>query len=312
MVKKRRFTKCSSIAKTMFGGLIFGSVFFSSPSLAAPKTLVYCSESGPENFTPALSEASFSFDAQRPVFNQLLSFKPGSFDLAPSLAETWSLSEDGTVLTFKLRRDVKFHSGVNGFVPSRPFTADDVLFSFNRQRQSDHPYHKVAHGSYLYFSHIGFKDILKSIEKEDDYTVRFILTAPNVSVLSNFAMDFSTIHSAEYADYLLKEKKAEDFDAIPVGTGPFQFVSYKSDERIEFKAFDAHWAGRPHLDKLIFAIVPNATERAKKLQSNECQVMAMPHPDDMPILVQDPSLIVLSTSAPNIGYLAYNVTKKPF
>ena len=62
-------------------------------------------------------------------------------------------------------------------------------------------------------------------------------------------MDFATIHSAEYADFLMKKGTPEQFDQIPVGTGSFQFVDYQKDAVIRFKAFDG-WAGKPKIDDL--------------------------------------------------------------
>ena len=82
----------------------------------------------------------------------------------------------------------------------RDFNADDVLFSFNRQWKDDNPYHKVSGGAYDYFNDMGMPDSCKSIDKIDDYTVKFTLKEPNAPILANLAMDFATILSAEYAD----------------------------------------------------------------------------------------------------------------
>ena len=103
-------------------------------------------------------------------------------------------------ITFHLRKGVKFHSGVNGFTPTRDFNADDVLWSFKRQWKPDHPYAKVSGGAYDYFNDMGMPDLLKSINKVDDYTVKMKLNEPNAPIIANLAMDFATIHSAEYAD----------------------------------------------------------------------------------------------------------------
>ena len=103
------------------------------PQAAVAKTLVYCSEGSPENFTPAINTTGTSFDAARPVYDKLTEFARGSTTVQPGLAESWTVSPDGKVFTFKLRKGVKFHSGVNGFKPTRDFNADDVLFSFERQ-----------------------------------------------------------------------------------------------------------------------------------------------------------------------------------
>ena len=107
---------------------------------------------------------------------------------------------------------------------------------------------------------MGMPDLLKSIEKgADDLTVVMTLNKPNAPIIANLAMDFATIHSAEYAKFLMDKGTPEQFDQIPVGTGSFQFVDYQKDAVIRFKAFAEGWAGKPKVDDLIYAITPDAT-----------------------------------------------------
>lgn len=283
----------------------------SAPAFAA-KTLVYCSEGSPENFTPALNTTGTSFDAARPVYNQLVEFERGSTKVVPSLAESWTVSDDGKEITFKLRKGVKFHSGVNGFTPTRDFNADDVLFSFERQWKPENPYHKVTGGAYDYFNDMSMPDLLKSIDKVDDYTVKFTLTEPNAPMLANLAMDFGTIMSKEYADFLLKKGTPEQFDQIPVGTGPFSFVAYQKDAVIRFKAFPAYWGGPAKVDNLVYAITPDPTARYAKLKKGECHVMIAPNPADIAALKTDPVVNLISQPGLNIAYLSFNTQKPPF
>ncbi|WP_279613759.1 ABC transporter substrate-binding protein [Ancylobacter polymorphus] len=282
-----------------------------APSYAA-KTLVYCSEGSPENFTPALNTTGTSFDAARPVYNQLVEFERGTTKVVPSLAESWTVSEDGKEITFKLRKGVKFHSGVNGFTPTRDFNADDVLFSFERQWKPENPYHKVTGGAYDYFNDMSMPDLLKSIDKVDDYTVKFVLTEPNSPMLANLAMDFGTITSKEYADFLLKKGTPEQYDQIPVGTGPFSFVNYQKDAVIRYKANPAYFAGKPALDNLVYAITPDPTARYAKLKKGECHVMIAPNPADIAGMKTDPVVNLISQPGLNIGYLSFNTQKPPF
>ncbi|GLS23298.1 ABC transporter substrate-binding protein [Labrys miyagiensis] len=282
-----------------------------STAMAAPKTLVYCSEGSPENFTPALNTTGTSFDAARPVYNQLVEFEPGTTKLRPGLAEKWDVSADGTEITFHLRKGVKWQSW-KGFKPTRDFNADDVLFSFNRQWKDDNPYHKVSGGSYDYFSDMGMPDFLKSIDKVDDYTVKFTLSKPNAPMLANLGMDFATIQSAEYADYLLKAGTPEKFDQEPVGTGPFQFVAYQKDAVIRYKAFPDYWGGKVKLDNLVFAITPDASTRYAKLQKNECQVGNYLNPSDIKAIKDDKDLDLLTLEGMNDMYWSFNNAKPPF
>jgi dipeptide transport system substrate-binding protein len=279
---------------------------------ANAKTLVYCSEGSPENFTPALNTTGTSFDAARPVYNQLVEFERGTTTVVPGLAEKYDVSEDGKTVTFNLRKGVKFHAGVNGFKPTRDFNADDVLFSFNRQWKDTHPYHKISGGKYDYFGDMDMPTLLESIEKKDDYTVVMKLKEPNSPILANLSMDFASIHSAEYADMLQKAGKLEQFDQIPVGTGPFQFVAYQKDAVIRYKAFDGYYAGKAKIDDLVFAITPDPTARLAKLKKGECHVMIAPRPADLEEIKKDTNLTLMNQPGLNIAYWAFNVQKPPF
>jgi dipeptide transport system substrate-binding protein len=280
-------------------------------TVANAKSLVYCSEGSPENFSPSINTTGTSLDAARPVYNKLVQFEPGGTSVNPGLAESYEVSEDGKTLTFHLRKGVKFHSGVNGFTPTRDFNADDVIWSFERMWKAEHPYAKVSGGAYDYFNDMGMPDLLEAITKTDDYTVVMKLTAPNAPIIANLAMDFATIHSAEYAKFLMDKGTPEQFDQIPVGTGSFSFVDYQKDAVIRFKAFDG-WAGKPKVDDLIFAITPDATARYAKLKANECQIMIAPNPADLAAMGQDPDINLMSQAGLNIGYLAMNAQKPPF
>jgi dipeptide transport system substrate-binding protein len=279
---------------------------------AQAKSLVYCSEGSPENFTPAINTTGTSLDAARPVFNRLVQFTPGTTKVEPGLAEKWEVSKDGLTLTFHLRKGVKFHSGVNGFTPTRDFNADDVIWSFGRQWKPDHPYAKVSGGAYDYFNDMSMPDLLDSITKTDDLTVVMKLKKPNAPIIANLAMDFATIESAEYADYLMKKGTPEQFDQIPVGTGPFIFVDYQKDAVIRFKANPDYWGGKPKIDDLVYAITPDPTARYAKLKANECQVMIAPNPADLDAMGKDPDIKLLKQAGLNIGYMAMNAQKPPF
>jgi dipeptide transport system substrate-binding protein len=281
-------------------------------STAQAKSLVYCSEGSPENFTPAMNTTGTSFDAARPVYNRLVQFVPGETAVEPALAESWTVSDDGKTLTFKLRKGIKVHSGVNGFTPTRDLNAEDVIWSFERMWKADHPYAKVSGGAYDYFNDMSMPDLLASVEKGgDDLTVVIKLTKPNAPIIANLAMDFAAIHSAEYAKYLLDKGTPEQFDQIPVGTGSFQFVDYQKDAVIRYKAFEG-WSGKPKIDDLIYAITPDATARYAKIKANECQVMIAPNPADLEAMRTDADINLLSQAGLNIGYMAMNAQKPPF
>src|SRR5271165_2164733 len=296
---RRRCMKALTFAGVGLAALLAGA------GLASAKTLVYCSEGSPENFTPAINTTGTSFDAARPVYNRLTEFKRGTTEVVPGLAESWDVADGGKTITFHLRKGVKFHS-LKDFKPTRDFNADDVLWSFNRQWKPDHPYYKVSGGKYDYFSDMDMPALLDSVEKTDDYTVVMKLKTPNVAILANLAMDFMAIGSAEYADFLLKKGMPEQFDQAPVGTGPFSFVAYQKDSVIRYKANRDYYGEKPLVDDLVFAITPDATARYAKLKAGECHVNAYPRPADLDEMKKDPSLKVISASGLNIAFWAFD------
>ncbi len=300
--------KKQAIAASLFAAFAWSALV----PAASAKTLVYCSEGSPENFTPALNTTGTSFDAARPVYDKLTEFKRGSTEVQPGLAERWEVTPDGRTITFHLRHGVKFHSGVNGFKPTRDFNADDVLFSFDRQWKPDHPYAKVSGGKYDYFNDMDMPKLLESIEKVDPYTVRFKLKEANVAFFADLAMDFAAIHSAEYADYLARQNKKEQFDQIPVGTGAFSFVAYQKDAVIRYKANPAYWGEKALVDDLVFAITPDPSARYSKLKAGECHFVIAPRPADLPEMQKDPALKVINQPGLNIAYWAFNTEKPPF
>ncbi|MBY8916679.1 ABC transporter substrate-binding protein [Nitratireductor sp. L1-7-SE] len=280
---------------------------------AGAKTLVYCSEGSPEGFDPALYTAGTTFDASsKPVYNRLVQFEPGTTKTIPGLAESWEISDDGLEVTFKLREGVKFHT-TDFFTPSRDFNADDVLFSFNRQLQEDHPYHAYVEGaSWEYFNGMSMPDLVKSIEKVDDYTVKFVLNRPEAPFIANLAMDFASIFSKEYADKLAEGGNLSDLNQKPVGTGPFQFVAYQPDAVIRYKAHPDYWNGKQPIDDLVFAITTEASVRQQKLIAGECHITPYPNPADIESLKANDALKVDEQEGLNVGYLAYNTKVAPF
>jgi dipeptide transport system substrate-binding protein len=275
------------------------------------KTLVYCSEGSPENFAPSVNTTGTSFDANQQIYDNIVQFENGGTKVEPALAERWSISKDGTEYTFFLRKGVKWHSNKN-YTPSRDFNADDFIFTLERQWKEADPYFKVTSSNHSYFNDMGMNKLISTVDKVDDYTVKITLTHAESPFLSNLAMQFAAIQSKEYAIAMLKAGTPEKVDQDPIGTGPFSLVQYQKDAIIRYKAFPQYWAGKAKIDDLIFAITPDASVRWAKLQKGECHVMPYPNPADVPAMRKDPSIKVLEQPGLNVGYLAYNTTKKPF
>ncbi|MFT3689535.1 ABC transporter substrate-binding protein [Paenirhodobacter sp.] len=279
----------------------------------AAKTFVYCSEASPEGFDPAPYTTGTTFDASgHAVYNGLVQFKPGLTEVFPALAESYDVSEDGTVYTFHLRKGVKWQSN-DVFTPTRDLTADDVVFSFVRQGDATNPWHEYVPGvNYEYYKSMEMPELVKSIEKVDDYTVKVTLTHPEAPFIANLAMPFMRIVSKEYADTLEKLGTKEDFNNKPIGTGPFKFVAYQKDAVIRYQKNPDYWGEAPKIDDLVFAITPDAAVRYQKLKAGECHLMPYPSPADVAAMKADPALKVDELPGLNVAYLAYNATVAPF
>jgi dipeptide transport system substrate-binding protein len=297
--------------RRLLGAVAAAALAFGFANAASAKTLVYCSEGSPENFNPQINTTGTSFDTAYPVFNRLVEFKPGTTEIEPGLAESWDVSDDGKVYTFHLRKGVKFHAR-GSFSPSRDFNADDVIATFNRMWKKDDAYHGVSGGAYDYFNDMGMADLLGSIDKVDENTVKFTLTKPESPFIANLGMDFAAIHSKEYMDAMMKAGTPEKVDQEPIGTGPFIWANYNKDDRIIYNANVNYFRGKQPIDRLVFSITPDQATREARLEAGECDVIPYPNPANVAKLKANPDLQVLEQEGLNVGYLAMNVQKPPF
>ena len=251
------------------------------------------------------------FDANTQIYSRLVDFERGGTAVVPGLAESWTVSADGKEYTFVLRKGVKWHTNKN-FKPTRDMNADDIIFAIERQWKESNTYFKVTSANHSYFGDMGMDKLLKSAEKVNDMTVKITLNKADAPFLSGWAMEYAGVQSKEYADAMLKAGTPEKIDQEPIGTGPLYLVQYQKDAVIRYKAFPEYFRGKAKIDGLIFSITPDASVRWAKLQKGECHVMPYPNPADLDAMRKDAKVTVLEQPGLNMGYLAYNTTKKPF
>ena len=143
---------------------------------AEKKSLVFCSEGSPAGFDTAQYTTATDNDAAEPIYNRLVEFEKGETGVVPGLATKWDISPDGLTYTFHLREGVKFHSNKE-FKPTRDFNADDVLFTFNRMLDPDHPFRKAYPTEFPYFNGMSLNKNIAKVEKTGPLTVVMTLTA---------------------------------------------------------------------------------------------------------------------------------------
>ncbi len=292
--------------------MLAAAVLALAPMLAMAKPLTVCTESSPDGFDVVQFNSLVTTNASADViFNTLVSYDEVAKKVTPALAEKWDVSADGLTYTFHLRPNVAFQT-TDYFTPSRKLSADDVVFSFERMLSDTNPWHKIAGASgFPHAQSMGLIKLIKSVSKVDDNTVKFELTTPNATFVPILTMGFASIYSAEYADQLLKAGKETDLNAKPIGTGPFVLKSYTKDAVIRYDVNPTYWGTKPKVDRLIYAITPDASVRAQKIKAGECQIALSPKPQDVIDAKKGGSLKVVETPAFMTAFVALNTQKKP-
>lgn len=278
--------------------------------VATAKPLVYCADASPEGFDPGLWDSASTNNVNSQMFQGLLGFKRGGTELEPQLASAWTISPDAKTFTFTLRRGVNFHK-TPYFTPTRPFNADDVLFTFGRFIDPKHPFNQAFPANFVYPQNLGLAKLIEGIDKIDDSTVRFRLKQPNVIFQTYLAMAFAGIHSAEYGAQLLKEGRANQINNQPVGTGPYKFKSYAKDDVVRMEPHPDYWGEKQKTTALVFSISREPNVRVQKLLAGECQVTAPLRDVDVSSLDGKPDVQLMKIQALNISYLSFNLKKPP-
>jgi dipeptide transport system substrate-binding protein len=302
------FTALEAAMRLLFQLML---TLFAASALAAGKPLVICADADPDGFDPAQSanDATHKASAAK-IYNNLIEYQPGPFQFSPSLAEKWDISADGLVYTFHLRHGVAWQT-TDWFKPSRPFTADDVLWTLQRQIDPNHPGAKAAPGGFPYANSGDWKSLFKAIDKLDDYTVRLTLSKPYAPLLERFAHPAMAIVSAEYGQQLDKAGTPGQISSLPVGTGPYQLVRFDKGAQVRYIANPRYWRHRPAIDKLILATVADPTVRAQKLLAGECQLADTLKPQDLPPFERNANFALAPLRLQASSQLFFNVGVKP-
>ena len=280
-------------------------------AVAQAKPLAVCTEASPEGFDVVQYNSLTTTNASADVLmNRLVEFDAKTGKVLPSLAERWSVSDDGLTYTFDLRKDARFHTA-DYFKPTRALSGEDVVFSFQRMLDPANAWHKVAQSGFPHAQSMQLPGLIKQVEAPSPSSVRFVLNHPDATFLATLSMGFASIYSAEYADQLMKAGTPEKLNSQPIGTGPFVFVRYQKDAQVRYKANADYFAGKPSVDPLIYAISPDPNVRMQRLRAGECQVALSPKPQDIASAKEDSKLQILETPAFMTAFVAINSQHPP-
>lgn len=216
-----------------------------------------------------------------------LTYRGPDLELVPGLAESWEELDDGTRIRFTLRQGVTFHNG-------EPFNAEAVKFTFDRllgEEGAAGP----QRSNYI---------AIEEVEIIDDYTVDLKLSSPDPVLLTKLAGYGAGIVPPQY----IEEHGGEHFDMNPVGTGPFSFVSYTPNVRIELEANPDYWGGAPELSELEFRFITEPSTAVAELQAGRVDIVVPPIiPIGMiPVIEGDPNLEIVSVPGPTVDALRFN------
>lgn len=249
----------------------------------------------PRSLDPAAVTAVNDFRILMNLYDGLVRYQDGTLEVEPALAESWNISDDGTVYTFNLRQDVSFHDGA-------PFNAEAVKFNFDRMLDEDHPYHHTGPFPLSFFF-----SAIQETEVLDDYTVRMTLDAPYAPLLSNLAYPTGLLVSPAAV-----MEHGEDFGRNPSGTGPFQFGEWRSNTRVVLEKNASYWDGEPAMNALVFRPITDANTRVTEMLSGGLDMMVEVPPDNVALFVNDSDFTVHEQAGPHLWFLILNMKEGPF
>ncbi|MGL4243766.1 MAG: ABC transporter substrate-binding protein [Beijerinckiaceae bacterium] len=225
---------------------------------ATPRTggiLTVAADTEPRNLNPAMVASNGVFYVASKVIEPLAEMTTGGDGLAPRLATRWEGSPDGRTVTFSLREGVSWHDG-------KPFTSADVAFSAMRLWKPLSNLGRVV-----------FKN-LEDVQTPDARTAVFRFAQPTpLQLIRNAIPGLASVVPKHL--YEAGEIAQNPANAKPVGTGPFRFAEHRPGAFYRLEKNARYWeSGRPHLDGIIYRVLPDRGSIAAALEANQIQLAA--------------------------------------
>ncbi|HEY0381928.1 MAG TPA: ABC transporter substrate-binding protein [Candidatus Elarobacter sp.] len=249
---------------------------------------------------PSHATDGLSLNTTNEVMQNLVTFKPGSFDVVGDAAKTWSRSADGKTWTFELYPNLVFSDGT-------PLDAKAVKFNFDRWRLTTNP----AHGNFAYSYYAddfgGFPGVIADVQAPTATRVVVKLAQPFGPFLRDIAEQSFALGSPQA---ITADPKA--FEIKPVGSGPYMVAEWQRDDHITLVA-NPKWSGqKPGYQTVIIRDIPDQATSVLSIQKGDIDILTDPRPDDAKALAKQTGITVVEQPSNNVSYVAMHVEKKPF
>lgn len=246
-------------------------------------TVVISQGAKPKSLDPHLYNEIPGLAVTRQFYNSLFK-KDEAGNVVPDLVDKYEYLND-THLRLTLKKGIKFHNG-------EELKSDDVVFSIERM-----------------FTKPGASIMIEEIEKAekiDDYTVDIYLKNSSSPLLFNLAHPLTSILNKKFVE------ENKDINILPMGTGPYEFVSWGSGEKIEMKSFKDYFNGAPKIDGIVFRNITEDGARLAALETGEVDIVYGISPIDTQTVEKNDKLTLISEPSTATEFLCFNVEKEPF
>lgn len=238
-------------------------------------------------------------EAQAQIYDRLVTYPVDNVaDLRGLIAESWSVSDDGKRITFKIRPGITFHSG-------NPLTAEDVAFSLQRVVKLN-----LSPGFIL--TQFGFtpENMAETIEATDERTLVLTLDKPYAPTFLLYCLT-SGVGSVVDKKLALEHEKDGDLGHAwlktnSAGSGPFKLRSWKPNESITYDANPDYWQGAPKLRRIVTRHIPEAATQRLLLEKGDVDIARKLSPEDVAAVAQNNALEVVSAPKGSLWYMGLN------
>ncbi len=258
-------------------------------------TLVWGRSAMINTLDPAAGVSSESMAAIHTIYETLVRYSNDFNKLEPGLAVSWHISDNGQILTFKLRQGVFFHDGSK-------FDAQSVVFSFSRQIDASHPYYppNIGYAKYIF-------NMVRRVYAISEYEVGIELKKPYAPFLHSL-----TIPAASIVSPTAVKKWGDKFETHPSGTGQFKLEKWESGERVALVPNETFWGVPPLLDRLVYKTIINSRDRLMELATGSIHVMDGIGPEELNTISRNKDLRFASVQGLNTCFITMNTQSPPF